>query len=193
MNFEAAYTYVMNRLEIDLSPDLLYHGSHHTENVLKMAERIAKAEGLNNQDIVLAKTAALYHDIGFMTQYEANESIAIQLAEQTLPDFGYSHASITQVTAAIRATIKGVVPETTLQQVMVDADFDYFGREDYEAIAATLFDELTLFGHAVSANQWLQMQIDFLEKHRYYTTYSKENRVSTKKENLSQLKKRLSV
>lgn len=193
MNFEAAYSYVMKRLKTELSPDLLYHGSHHTEDVLKMAEAIAKAEGLNNQDILLAKTAALYHDVGFIKQYKANESIAVELAEGTLPAFDYTDASIMQVTAAIRATIKDVVPKTKLQQVMVDADFDYFGRKDYETIAATLFDELTLFGYAISETQWLQMQFDFLETHRYYTGFSIENRVSTKKENLSKLKERLSM
>ncbi|MBL4623605.1 MAG: HD domain-containing protein [Flavobacteriales bacterium] len=192
MNYNGAYKYVTNRLEKGLAADLLYHGLHHTLDVVATAELIAENEGLSTQEISLAKTAALYHDMGFLFEYEDNEMQAMDLVKQTLPEFDYSNTEIEIIVGMIAATIIHVKPETHLEKIMVDADFDYFGRNDFEQIAATLYTELKAYGNEYSIKQWDEVQVQFLKKHRYYTNFSLKNRQNKKQKNLSNLIERLS-
>ena len=53
-------------------------------DVCNAVEKIALNEGLVGEDVFLLKTAALYHDSGFVEIYEQNESIGEHLAEEAL-------------------------------------------------------------------------------------------------------------
>jgi predicted metal-dependent HD superfamily phosphohydrolase len=192
VNYIEAHRYVVNRLEGELSDDLVYHGLHHTLDVIETTELIAKSEGLSLQEITMVKTAALYHDTGFIFEYENNERLAIDLAQETLPEFGYTYSEIEIISGMIEATISHIKPRNHWEQIMVDADFDYFGREDFEAIAETLYKELIKHGTEYSAKQWDEVQMLFLQKHRYYTNFSIENRLPIKQKSLSKLIERLS-
>lgn len=174
-------------MEKELSKDLIYHGVHHTLDVIASITKIAKSEGLTNQEVTIAKTAALYHDIGFVFEYEDNEMLAMDLAQETLPEFDYTSSEIEIITGMIEATIIHIKPRTLLEKIMVDADFDYFGRNDFEEIAATLYTELHVYGNEYSPRQWDEVQIQFLKKHRYYTKYSIKNRLPKKKKNVTQI------
>ncbi|MBT6439132.1 MAG: HD family phosphohydrolase, partial [Flavobacteriales bacterium] len=105
VNYIEAHRYVVNRLEGELSDDLVYHGLHHTLDVIETTELIAKSEGLSLQEITMVKTAALYHDTGFIFEYENNERLAIDLAQETLPEFGYTYSEIEIISGMIEATI----------------------------------------------------------------------------------------
>ena len=164
VNYIEAHRYVVNRLEGELSDDLVYHGLHHTLDVIETTELIAKSEGLSLQEITMVKTAALYHDTGFIFEYENNERLAIDLAQETLPEFGYTYSEIEIISGMIEATISHIKPRNHWEQIMVDADFDYFGREDFEAIAETLYKELIKHGTEYSAKQWDEVQMLFLQK-----------------------------
>ncbi len=192
MNYFEAHRYIVNRLEGELSDDLVYHGLHHTLDVIATTELIAKIEGMSFQEITIAKTAALYHDTGFIFEYENNERLAIELAQETLPEFGYTDSEIEIISGMIEATISHIKPRNHLEKIMVDADFDYFGREDFEAIAGTLYIELIKHGIEYSAKQWDEVQMLFLQKHSYYTNFSIANRLPIKQKSLSKLIKRLS-
>jgi len=103
-NFEAAKDYVLRRLKRELNPKLYYHGIHHTKDILKAAERLAKIEGVKGENLLLLKTAVLYHDTGFIKKYEKNESIGAKIAADTLPKFRYSKNQIKRIKKIIMAT-----------------------------------------------------------------------------------------
>ncbi|MBD3307797.1 phosphohydrolase, partial [candidate division KSB3 bacterium] len=72
-DFEKAEAYVLTRLGEELPNDLPYHGIHHTrDDVLPAAERLAMLAGLNGDHFLVLRTAALYHDIGYVEQYAHN-------------------------------------------------------------------------------------------------------------------------
>ena len=76
-DYERAREYVLNRLTHELPDGLYYHGIHHTrDDVVPAAVRLAVLAGLGETQTLILKTAALYHDIGYIQQYEVNEDIA---------------------------------------------------------------------------------------------------------------------
>ena len=64
MDFAGAKSYILEKLERELNPDLVYHKLEHTLDVYNAALNIAKKEGVSGNDLVLLKTAALFHDSG---------------------------------------------------------------------------------------------------------------------------------
>jgi HD superfamily phosphodiesterase len=66
MDFQAAKDYIITRLKNELSTTLYYHGLHHTLDVYNAAEKLAAMEAVSGDDLILLKTAALFHDAGFI-------------------------------------------------------------------------------------------------------------------------------
>ena len=104
MQFEQAYSFIIHKLETGLPSYLTYHNSGHTKGVVKAAEYLAIAEKISGEDLILLKTAALFHDSGFLHDHQDHEEISCQEAQKHLPDFGYAKEQIDEVCRMIRAT-----------------------------------------------------------------------------------------
>jgi predicted metal-dependent HD superfamily phosphohydrolase len=184
-NFEAAYQYVAGRLTTELAPDLYYHGPHHTlRDVLPAAERLAALAQLPAEEVLLLRTAALYHDMGFIESYQNNEPIAARIAGETLPAFGYSEEQIAVIQALIQVTALPQQPTTLLEQLMCDADLDSLGRDDFNQTSMNLHRELAARGTNIPLTDWWHRQIGFLRDHHYFSDAAKSLRDSRKAENL---------
>ncbi len=182
---------LLNRLKAFLPEEIVYHDLAHTLNVEKAALRFAKLEGLDEEEILILQTAVLYHDTGYIINNVDNESFAINLAKNNLPKYGYSQAQIDQIIQIIEATQHNhKVPVTLLEQIMCDADHDYFGRADYYAVAKKLRMELENYGLKMTNKEWVIFQINYLEKtHVYYTETAKNIRLFGKNLRIQELKK----
>lgn len=192
IDFEHMRNDVVNRLKALLPEDVIYHDISHTLNVEKAAERYARLEGVDEDNILLLRTAALYHDTGFMLQYHHNEEFAIQMAKSYLPRFGYSDEQIAVITDMIRATESHQEPQSLLAQIMCDADHDYLGRADYYNIANKLRLELENNNQHMSDIEWIEFQLHYLVNiHRYYTETAQNIRLLGKKQRIAELQQQL--
>jgi uncharacterized protein len=79
MDHKGAIDHILDRLTTELSSHLLYHGHHHTLDVLEAAERIANHEKVSAHEMKLLLVAAAYHDCGFLTSYVDHELAGVQL------------------------------------------------------------------------------------------------------------------
>lgn len=95
---------------------------------MRAVERYALMEDVTDEGLFLLKSAATYHDAGFVESYEDNEYIGARMAEEMLPKFGYSQAHIDQIKALIFVTQIPHTPKNKLEEIMCDADLDYLGR-----------------------------------------------------------------
>ena len=129
----------------------------------------------------------LFHDSGFITQSKNHEELSCEIVREALPDFNYTHEEIDSICGMIMATKIPQSPTNLLEQIIADADLDYLGREDYWEISNNLFKEISFFG-IFTENDWLQLQINFLEKHRYFTHTAITTREAKKQETLGILK-----
>ncbi|RSK36015.1 HD domain-containing protein [Hymenobacter metallilatus] len=188
-----AEAYVLDQLRQHLSPTLFYHGLHHTLDVVEQALALAAAEGITDTDVItLLRTAALYHDSGFLTTYQGHEAAGCALVRQVLPDFGYTTPQIELIEELIMATRMPQSPGSRqLARILCDADLDYLGRPDFWPISQTLFEELTVRGLMPNEMAWLQLQVEFLSTHRYWTPSATIRREAQKQARLAEVQKRL--
>lgn len=191
INYYKAERFILAKLKKELSPKLHYHSLEHSRDVTRQAERIAIGEGITDEDLFLLKSAASFHDAGFVEQYERNEPIGARMAAEILPNFGYTEAHIDRIKELIFVTQVPHKPKNNLEEIICDADLDYLGRDDFHEIADRLRKELREHGKIDSDRKWDQMQVAFLTKHRYFTKTSIETRLDKKRMNLEEVKQKL--
>ncbi|MCC7246879.1 MAG: HD domain-containing protein [Saprospiraceae bacterium] len=189
MNYRAAKHNLIGQLRAGLSPHLLYHGLHHTMDVLRMATKIAATEGVGREDLMLLKTAAIYHDAGFLKDKHAgHEAEGCLLVRDQLPAFGYSEIQIEKICGMIMATKIPQSPTNLLEQIICDADLDYLGRGDFWKIGETLFHELQEYHLITDEFAWNRLQVSFLTAHKFHTRTNQQLREQSKQQYLQQLK-----
>ncbi len=185
MDTQAAETYILARLRSGLPPHRSYHSCEHTLDVYRTAITIASAEGVGGEDLDLLKTAALFHDSGFLVQDQEHEQGSCMIAREALPGFGYSDNQVDRICVMIMATKIPQDPMNELSRILCDADLDYLGRPDFFRIGATLFDEFKHYGVLNTEREWNELQVRFLEKHHYFTRRSKLVREPVKRKHLA--------
>ena len=79
-------------------------------------------------------------------------------------------------------------PKNLMGQILADADLDYLGRKDYDEISTNLFKEYLHLGVVSDNIQWLDLQIRFLENHKFHTDFAKNNREKLKSKKIKELK-----
>ncbi|PCI94368.1 MAG: hypothetical protein COB15_14335 [Flavobacteriales bacterium] len=191
IHYRKAEKYIVERLRKELPNNLYYHDLRHTTDVCAAVERLALMEGVEGDDIFLLKTAALYHDAGFVHQYANNEDVGAVLAQEVLPRFGYTQEQIDKIGRLIKATKVPQKPSNHLQQIICDADLDYLGGDEFHVIADKLKRELTERDIITSDKQWDELQIKFLEAHTYFTKTAIKLRRNNKLARLEEVKERL--
>ena len=190
--WEQVKAYVLKRLNIELPDDLRYHAIQHTfEDVLPAAERLAALAGLSEEDSLLLRVAAAYHDMGYIETYDKNEVIGARYARETLPQFGFTPQEVEIVAQAILATSFPQNPHTYLEQLLCDADLDNLGREDYFDIGRELWEELGSYGQELTRREWHERQIKLLTEHFYHTEVAQKLRAAGQQRNLEELRRRL--
>jgi len=192
MNYLAAQDHILNRLISDLSDELYYHGVHHTLDVIEVTKELSKLENISDYELTLLKTAACYHDCGFLISTKEHEKIGCGIVMESLPKFGYNEDEINIICDMIMATKIPQSPKNHLEQILCDADLDYLGREDFYPIGNTLFEELKAQKIVADSLTWNNIQIKFLESHQFHTNTNRERRTDQKLKYLSELKELVS-
>jgi predicted metal-dependent HD superfamily phosphohydrolase len=181
---------ILSRLERELDPRLGYHNLSHTLDVVKQAGILAKQEGVNDKhDLLLLKTAAAFHDSGFLFVYKGHEEKGCEIASEDLKNL-LSSSDIGKICGMIMATKIPQSPSTLLEQIICDADLDYLGRKDFEPISTHLYKEFITFKIIPENCIWDHLQIRFFESHHYFTKTSIEKRNDEKLKHLAILKER---
>lgn len=192
VDFKNLRTHILNQLKSLLPEYLSYHDLPHTIDVEKAVIRYANLEGISKEDLILLRTAALFHDAGFILQYHKNEDIGIGMVRSALPKYGYTNNQIDKIVQIINATKLSVEPSSLLEQIMCDADHDYIGRPEYHIIAKKLREELALNKKVFTEREWIEFQLEFLEnQHVYYTETANNIRSISKNKRIKELKKQL--
>lgn len=188
-DYDTAIAHALDRLQRELSPQLAYHDLWHTQHdVLPAVARLGAISGLPARDIRLLEVAAAYHDTGFMVTYENHERAGIQIVRDTLPQYGFSEQEITQIADLIRATRLPQSPKTYLQELLVDADLDVLGRDDFFDRNELLRQELALRNSAVPWREWQEQQLQFLKQHSYFTPVARDLRDEGKERHIHTIK-----
>jgi len=193
MQFDKAYSFLIEKLETELPKYLHYHTAEHTKDVLASAELLAETERVSGDELVLLKTAALFHDAGFLETYSDHEEISCKMAAAWLPKFDYNKEQIDEICNLILVTKMPQTPITKLEKVICDADLYYLGTDKFFIIADRLYKELHEAGFLKDREEWRNAEIKFLGAQTYFTNTAKKKLTPKIKENLALLQKRGAV
>lgn len=194
LDVEQACAYALSRLASELSPKLAFHSLTHTrDDVVPATLRLAAQLGIDGEELMLLRTAACYHDLGFIELRDGHEEVSARIASEALPHFGYSPAQVACVVGMIRATKLPQSPKTPLEQVLADADLDSLGRADFFSRNQALRDELAAFDQVMSDALWYRNQLAFLQSHHYWTPAAAALRGPHKQQHIAELIERLAL
>jgi len=180
--------HIIKIMEDQLPSVLYYHNIEHTLYVEKQALSIAASENISNlTDLEDLQIAALYHDAGFIKIHYLHEMVSCEYARQYLPAFGIDTKRIDNICDLIMATKFPHQPKNILQEIICDADLDYIGRDGFTETSEKLRKELLAYQIIDVQTNWIQYQIDFFKKHRFYTKTSISERLPIKEKHLIEL------
>lgn len=192
-NLTGARAYALARLERELPPWAFYHSLAHTrDEVVPAVELLAARSGVRGADLLLLRTAAYYHDLGFVVQRHNHEGAGARIASAVLPHYGYGPRQIGAIAGMIMATRIPQRPATPLEELLADADLDLLGRDSFLARNGDLRRELAEAGAPFSDADWLGGQLRFISGHRYWSAAARELRDQGKERNRAALSDLLS-
>ncbi len=166
--------FIMNKLEKELPQDLLFHNAEHTSHVYTQVELLGRGEKINEEDLLLLRTAALLHDIGYIDQMDDHEARSVEYAREILLLYRYKEKQIERICELILATAIPSDPKNLLEQIICDANLDHLGRVDFLIQSDKLFQEYRMRHKIKSKKDWNQFQINFLKTHEFYTSIAKK-------------------
>ena len=179
---------ILDKLEKELPEYLFYHNYKHTIDVVNQAELIGYGEGVGDEEILLLRTAALFHDAGHTISYQDHEYYGTQIVREMLPKYNYTQKQIDTICDIIMATKLPPKPETLLERIICDSDLDYLGRADFVPVSNTLFDELQAQKMITDLNLWNKIQVKFLTGHSYFTSTANKLRDVNKEKQIDRIK-----
>lgn len=189
-NWNELFAFMQHNFTTKLEKHLYYHNWEHTLYVVSMTEYIAKKENIKPIEILLLKTASLFHDAGYLHNVNmGHEKESVTIARNILPEYNYNSLEINKICDMIMATKIPHVPKNIFEKIIADADLEYLGTSNFKPFGNLLFKELQYYQPELDETKWNAIQIDFLEKHKYHTQFCIENREETKQYNLENLRK----
>lgn len=188
INFDKLKSEILVMLKDNLSHYLYYHCSEHTERVINVAIYIAEKETVSENELLLIKIAALFHDIGFLYTYANHEEESCRVAREVLNEYQLGKTDLDTICTMIMATQIPQVITNKLDAILADADLEYIGTDDFDSISNTLYQELKHRNPNLNLKDWNQIQINFFEMHKFHTDYAKNNLETKKQEHLTKLK-----
>ena len=188
VQFSDLQEYILDRLEKGLPKHLYYHNVKHTVDVVTESELIGWSEGLNDSQLLLLKTAALFHDMGHIATYIGHEECSTDFARELLPKYLYTDEEINTICRIIMATKLPPKPADLLEAIICDSDLDYLGRTDFVPVSNALYAELKVIDKLLSLNDWNKQQVKFISSHQYFTKTGRKLREVKKQEQIERIK-----
>ena len=165
----------------------LYHSISHTKEVVNIAEKIGKSEGISISDMEIILIASWFHDTGHFHCCHGHEDQSSEYARAYLVNESYPEASIEKIVGCIKATRIPQQPKNKLEEIVCDADLHHLGQIDIEEKGKILRKEFELRGvKKLSDIDWLRTSLEFFKNHKFFTEYA--NREFGLQKNLNQLK-----
>lgn len=187
---EKAENYIADFFRKNIGAEYVYHDWQHTENVVEAVKELGTGLGLDIKEIEMLQVAAWFHDSGYDKGAEGHEERGSEYAEQFLKKYKYSTDYIATVKRLIMATKIPYQPVDVLEEVICDADLSHLGKKVYWDRCGRVRQELLITKSIVMSEQeWVDFELDFLNRHRYFTTVAEDLYNDRKLKHIKQLRK----
>lgn len=182
--------FISHLMSTQLSANHLFHNWHHTHNVVRGVQEISDSLDLSSTEREIVLLAAYFHDSGHVTKCIGHEEESQKIAYKFLVKNKYLSKNIEKVVQCIAATKIPQSPKCLLEEVICDADLFHLSTVEYLSELELLRKEWLLIAQIhYSEKNWMDMNLNFLRAHQYYTKYGKENLEAGKQQNIKRLEK----
>ncbi len=175
--------YVMSLMTDEWSGDLHYHNLRHTVQVVNASREICLALRVIPSEIEIVELAAWFHDTGYLSNPSNHEEESVKIACEYLKAVDYPARQIQKVASCIRATRCPQEPKNLLEKITCDADMYHLSASNYKEMAERLRLERYQMGKSYTDEEWLDVNRQFFNSHRYWTTYGRDTLAERKQEN----------
>jgi len=173
-----------------ISDRYVFHNFQHVCDVVAAARTIGASFRLEADEMEVLELAAWFHDTGYGQGKQGHEERSQQHARYFLRQRDYSEDRLREVLRLIEATRMDYEPQDLMQEIIRDADFSHLGSEHYWDRCSRIRQELLMTQQAfMPEEEWVEFELEFMNKHRYHTTVAQMLYDETKKKNVKQLKK----
>ena len=188
MNIDAAKSFALDYLMNFVGPEYQFNNLARTLDVFQTVSILAINEEITSKEMDLLQTAALFHNLGIHKNYFIPEAESIKIIKETLPGFDFKANDVKYICKLIAETNTAYPPTSKSGKLLCDAITDYLGRDDYFDLLEGLRKELEECGIKRSFDQeWYLNQLDYLEKHRYYSSTAINYRQDGKLNNIDKI------
>ncbi len=169
-----------------------YHSIDHTEGVVKAATVMADHYQLSEDERLSLLLSAWFHDSGYSKgKAHDHEAASQRIATSYLQSKNVPVELIEKVVNGIAATRMPQSPQNLMEQILCDADLSHLGTEEFKIQNKLLRKELKNHGgEELKKKDWRQRNIQFLQKHQYFTDYARQKLDPVKQQNLQALLKK---
>lgn len=178
----------VNKLLLPLE-DHYYHSYEHALEVMERAMYLSKQEWLGEDDIEMMWIAWIFHDAGFIIQYDKNEPIWAKIARNYLKSILYPEKRIQEVERIILATDPDYEhPKDIYEEIIKDSDMDNLWRDDFMEKNNNIKKELEIIKKIkIKDPEWKHASVQLLKEFKYKTNSQKYERNYKKVENLKKM------
>jgi adenylate cyclase len=149
---------------------------------------LGRGEKVSDEDLLVLRTAALLHDMGYIDRSDDHESRSVEFAREILPLYRYKDEQIERICELILSTRMPPKPRDLLEQIICDANLDHLGRVDFLIQSDKLFQEYRIRNKIRSKKEWNQSQIRLLETHEFYTAVARRMREVPREQQIENIK-----
>jgi predicted metal-dependent HD superfamily phosphohydrolase len=190
--YKQVENYVSELFEANPKPKLIFHSFEHTKNIVKRTEEIAAHYKLSEREMLAIYIAAWFHDTGHLFTGPADhEERSVELMRSFMQTHMNDEELVKIIADCIMATKRDKEPVTLMEQIVCDADTYHLGTKDFKKTNKQVRKELAHdLKNEMTKAEWDLHTLEFLEKHKYYTSYGKEVLEKGKQENVEKLRER---
>ncbi len=187
-----AEKFTIEFFEANIPESFAYHSIEHTRFVVKMVEKIAIAEGVDDLRRSIVLIAAWFHDIGYAVSYNNHEEESIKIVSKFLREKNAEEKYITEVEKCIKATIVGAHRETLLEKIIADADHAHTGLESFMELSNLFRKETCNVSEKKQTKvEYWEKTLLFLKRIQFLTNYAKNNMEDQKNQNIEKVENRI--
>jgi adenylate cyclase len=180
--------YIMDRMHKELSDKLFYHNIQHTGHVYRQVELLGQGEEVSQEDMLLLRSAALLHDMGYIETYDEHESRSVEYAREILPLYRFKEDHIDAICKLIMATKLPPGPSNLLEKIICDANLDHLGRADFLIQSDRLFQEYLQYKKIKTKKEWNLKQVELLENHEFFTETARKLQEISKEQQIENIR-----
>jgi len=197
------YKKVLNQIQSKIKSDfaqaedskLFFHNIDHTKKVVSRALKIGKHYELEREAFFILLAAAWFHDVGYLYgTREDHEDRGAELAGTYLSGEGFDNTLIGSVKSTIIAATIERKPEELLARILCDADLYNLGTKAFSGQNKMVKKEREWqLKENISKQNWRIQTIEWMESHRFMTSYCQQRLEIRKQKNLQNLKDKMLV